>query len=219
MGSRLFMKSTIFWNCRGIGSLSIINALQSLVRAHSPEILFISETKSNKKEIRRLQDRSICVEANGRAGGLALFWSDEVDVKVTGKCDHFIDCMVSGDGVSSWRLTGIYGWPENSQKHRTWEMINSLRKDRGDPWPLGGDFNEILHVSDKRGGVARSSKNLRDFQNCMDINGLREMHARGYKYTWSNKRREGLIEEKLDRFLANSDWWNAFPNASVTNLV
>lgn len=78
MGSRCSMKSTIFWNCRGLGSPSSINSLKSLVRKYSPEILFLSEIKSNKLEVRRIQeklryDRSDCVEANGRAGGLALF--------------------------------------------------------------------------------------------------------------------------------------------------
>lgn len=72
------MIATIFWNCRGMGSPSLINALSYLVRKYSPEILFLRKTKSKKAEIRRLQeklrfDRSICVEAVGRVGGLALF--------------------------------------------------------------------------------------------------------------------------------------------------
>lgn len=55
-----------------------MNALQSLVRKYSSGFLFLSETKSTKKEIRRIQDRlrfdkSVCVEAITRAGGLALF--------------------------------------------------------------------------------------------------------------------------------------------------
>lgn len=98
------MKCAIFWNCRRLGNPSSINALQSLVQKFSPEILFLSETKCNKKEIRRVQDRlrydkGAWIEAAGRAGGIALFWTDEVEIQVKAKDDHFIDCIVSEDGL------------------------------------------------------------------------------------------------------------------------
>lgn len=72
------MKGVIFWNCRGLGSPLSVSELLSLVRRYSPEILFLSETKSNKSEIRRIHDKlgfdnNMCVEAKGRAGGLDLF--------------------------------------------------------------------------------------------------------------------------------------------------
>lgn len=97
-------------------------------------------------------------------------------------------------------------------------MLNNLGRNNGDPWLLGGDFNEILQETEKRGRSVCDFKILSNFRDCLDINGLRELDSRGYKYTWSNKRRDGLIEEKLDHFISNSDWWASFPNASVENL-
>lgn len=53
----------------------------------------------------------------------------------------------------------------------------------------------------------------------MDANNLRELDTRGYRFTWNNKRREGFIKEKLDRFVANPGWWAIYPNAIVENFI
>ena len=85
-----------------------MNALHSLVRKYSPEILFLSEIKSNKTEIRRIQDKlrfdkSVCVEAKGRAGGLALFCMGDADVKVKDMDEYFTDFHVCEEGGRTWR--------------------------------------------------------------------------------------------------------------------
>lgn len=134
MGSRFFMNAAIFWNCRGLGSASSINSLHSLVRKYSPKLLFLSETKSTSSEIKLLQnklnyDKSCCFEAIGKAGGLAVLWLDDIDVNVQGTDEHHIDIIVRSEGRIDWRLTCVYGWPENGQKYKTWDTINRLGAD------------------------------------------------------------------------------------------
>lgn len=94
-------------------------------------------------------------------------------------------------------------WSENGQKYRTWDLINNLGKNYNAPWVIRGDFNEVLQESEKRGGVGCDFNNLSAFRDCLDINGLRDIDSKGYSFTWSNKRLEGFIEERLDRFVAN----------------
>lgn len=198
----------------------MVGALTSLVRKYSPEILFLSETKSNQSEIRRVQDKlgfdkSLCVEARGRAGGLALFWVKEVEVMERKVEDHFMDVFVRSDGGRKWRLTGLYGWSESGQKYRTWEMINSLGNGCSLPWVIGGDFNEVLFSSEKRGGNVCDSNNMAAFHDCLDKNGLKDIDSLGHPFTWNNRRTEGYIEEKLDRCVSNDTWGSLFPGAFV----
>lgn len=49
--------------------------------------------------------------------------------------------------------------------------------------------------------------------------GLIDLGAHGPKWTWNNKR-VGManIKERLDRFLANTQWCSRFPNAQVIHL-
>ena len=40
-----------------------------------------------------------------------------------------------------------------------------------------------------------------------------------YKFTWSNRRGESFIEERLDITLPNDEWLDLFPSFSVHNVV
>lgn len=80
-------------------------------------------------------------------------------------------------------------------------MINELGNDENIPWLMGGDFNEVIQESEKRGGGPCDFNNLCKFRECLDLNNLRDMPADGYPFTWRNNRAEGFIEEKLDRLL------------------
>ena len=42
--------SIISWNCRGLGNLRIVHALEKVVNKEEPDIVFLMETKVDKKE-------------------------------------------------------------------------------------------------------------------------------------------------------------------------
>ena len=75
------------WNCRGIGRDSKVRALKELIRASNPNLVFLLETKVKYPSINRIKTHlnffdCFFVEANGRAGGLALFWRMVVDLEI-----------------------------------------------------------------------------------------------------------------------------------------
>ncbi|KAL5788182.1 hypothetical protein ACOSP7_005131 [Xanthoceras sorbifolium] len=68
----------------------------------------------------------------------------------------------------------------------------------------GGDFNEILFSSEKKRGSDKA---------------ISDLGFSGDSMTWNNKRRGvGNVQERLDRFLANSQWKLMFPRFSIENL-
>lgn len=144
------MNSLLSWNCRGLGSSAAVLSLGDLVRNQSPDIIFLCETKSWNSEMCRIQQRlqfekGDWVESKGRAGGVALFWKDEVDLKIRAKGDRFIDFEVVGSSGDRWRGTGIYDCSESGQMHNTWELIRELDNMPHMPWVVVGDFNEVLY--------------------------------------------------------------------------
>jgi hypothetical protein len=46
--------STLAWNCRGVGNPWTVLDLCSLVAAHSPKMVFLSETWQQKKRMKNL---------------------------------------------------------------------------------------------------------------------------------------------------------------------
>lgn len=83
-------------------------------------------------------------------------------------------------------------------------------------WLIGGNFNKLLKSSKKKGGrslnISRSSDMWEMINHCQLI----DLSFKGSRYTWINKRykkRHALIYERLDRFLANHEWVQQYPDA------
>ena len=90
----------------------------------------------------------------------------------------------------------------------------------GLPWALMGDFNEVLSKEEKYGGNPVCQRRVRAIKECMDVCHMMDLGFPGPKFTWTNKREVGdLIQCRLDRCWANSEWKRLFEEANVTHLV
>lgn len=161
------------------------------------------------------------VSSVGRSGGLCLFWKDDV---VSFSTVSFSQNHVCGDVVSRgnfhWRFVGIYGWPEEENKHKTWSLIKTLCDEYEGPIVFGGDFNEILSYYEKEGGSARDRRGMVGFREEMESCSLGELRFVGQWYTWERGRSpETRIRERLDRFLVSHSWTDLYLEAFIEHSV
>jgi exonuclease III len=96
------------WNCRGLGKPSAVRDLKQIIKAHQPDIIFLSETKFQSSDF-LLRNNSFgnnfsnfvvdCTMSHrNRSGGLAMFWSNNVNINIIGYNNNMIDCyMESGN--------------------------------------------------------------------------------------------------------------------------
>ena len=63
--------------------------------------------------------------------------------------NHILAKVVENDGFV-WYLIGFYGWPEANEKWKSWALLSHLRSLVEGPWCCIGDFNAILHASEKQ---------------------------------------------------------------------
>ena len=119
-------------------------------------------------------DNPFAVDRIGKSGGLALIWSSDIDVRITSYSRHHINMQVQRADGKLWRCTGIYGHPKTQQKKHTWTLLKRLAGLFSLPWLCFRDFNEILNLNQKTGGVQRDARVI-------------DLGSRGHPFTWSNR--------------------------------
>ena len=71
---------------------------------------------------------------------------------------------------------------------------------------MGGDFNMIKSLSEKKGGTRTLSKDSIAFYNFIDNMKLVDTDTSNGLFTWNNKRGgESQVASKLDRFIISED--------------
>ncbi|CAM9004002.1 unnamed protein product [Rhodiola kirilowii] len=215
--------SLLAWNCRGIGTPLAIRALKDVVTTSKSQIVGLIETKASVKRCEHVRVRlgfrnCFSVPARGKSGGLALYWTSDVEVTICNYSFYHIDFIVHSS--TAFRSTLFYGAPRSVDRGKSWDLIRKLRTMSTLPWCLIGDFNEILRYSDMSRNAWRRSHLMAQFRAVLADCQLSEVGYTGSKYTYSN-RRQGSDETKcrLDRALATPEWRNIFKGAEVRHLT
>lgn len=213
------------WNCRGVAAASTMRELKQLCKAHMPTIVFLMETRAPEGRIENIRRRlkfqnCFCVEARGKSGGLALFWTDEVQVQIMSSSQNIIhtSVLVNSSGVL-FDSSYVYGNPTFQQRRGLWSRLLAQQIDKHVPWCCLGDFNELLSHFEKDGIRPFHPGRANLFRDFLNLSGLMDLDLNGCRYTWSSNPRNGVItKEKLDRVLLNWPWRQSFPHAMAVAL-
>ncbi|XP_075636858.1 uncharacterized protein LOC142609117 [Castanea sativa] len=120
---------------------------------------------------------------------------------------------------NQWRFTDFYSEPETVKRSEAWSKLRQLNIDLNMPWLCVGDFNEITRQEEKLEGVERSHNQMQLFRDVIDECGFMDLGYVGPKFTWARRFENGRsIWERLDRGLANNEWFLKFPGAQVHHL-
>ncbi|XP_040996152.1 uncharacterized protein LOC121242341 [Juglans microcarpa x Juglans regia] len=212
------------WNCRGLGNPRTVRDLSMLVKIHKPSILFLMETKLQKKNLDGLKLKLgfkylFSVDSVGRSGGMVLLWAEDVHIKISTYSQKHINMWVVQSEVE-WMLTCFYGNPKTEKRYEGWGILRHLNRLQPKRWLCLGDFNEILYHSEKYGGARREEKQIADFRSVLQDCQLKDLGCIQGKYTWSNLRKDyNFTKERLDRVTTNSEWCAAFGGGDVKVLA
>ncbi|KAL4279478.1 hypothetical protein GQ457_03G016920 [Hibiscus cannabinus] len=103
-------------------------------------------------------ENCIFVDVGLGCTGLAIFWNNKIKVDLLSYSPLHIDV--------------------STLKKHNWALIDRLRDASPLPWLLGGDFNEILTLSEKQGGARKPHHQLTDFRECLLRNNLADCNFR-----------------------------------------
>lgn len=105
-------------------------------------------------------------------------------------------------------LLNVYGPTKTEEKKEVWnEIIAQMESVGYDRVIMAGDFNALLELDDKVGGLKKSTQVMEDFRLFIDEMRVMDIVPKNGKFTWTNKRHNfSNISERLDRFFAGKFW-------------
>lgn len=155
-------------------------------------------------------------EARGTTGGLGVLWNPH-NIKVTKfeRSEYWLFGVVHSLKENMFfPLVNVYGPIKTEEKVKVWKdisiKIGSLNNDRV---IVAGDFNSLLDLEEKRGGLKMTNKVMEDFRDFVTLNHLFDIIPKNGRYTWTNRRENFTrISKRLDRFLVGPFWLDSSIN-------
>ncbi|WJX55720.1 hypothetical protein P8452_41455 [Trifolium repens] len=189
-------------------------------------MLVIVETRCDPMKLCRTfkllgYDELLATENRGYAGGIAVAWKkDNINVTLCSKKLQFMHLKVHLTGGRDWYFTAVYASPNEDNRRVLWEDLKNIADRMQDSWMLAGDFNDIMCMTEKKGGAPVSIRRCNNFREQVNACQLMDLGSVGAKFTWRGPIYHGgqRIYERLDRALSNDKWRIHFPEGFVKVL-
>lgn len=198
----------VSWNIRGCNSPLKKRLLKRKIDKEKSAIVFLQETKCRSEEMIKTTKRvwkGARVEtrdAEGAAGGLSVMWNPNLvsfHFLCASSFSIFRRFQILGTKIKGV-VTNVYG-PFQTSKKATFLAGLSDLKDwvKEDPWIIGGDFNIIRSLDEKKGGVRTTSAATNLFNKFIEETKLVDIRPTNGMFTWQNKSLGGRhITSRLD---------------------
>lgn len=205
----------ISWNARGMNSHSKQRLLKRQMEKNHPDMLFLQETKCNKiltEKLRLKLGRNfevLEIESKGREGGLATFWDTRKYQLVAAEASKnylAMEMLIIGNSFS-FLCINIYGPQRLDDKLVFLDSLkNLIARHPQANLILGGDFNMITSLMEKKGGLRKLNRDGEYFKEFIDKANFIDVYPKQGSFTWNNRRGgENLISSRLDRFLVSEN--------------
>eukprot|EP00253_Pinus_taeda_P015369 PITA_15369 len=178
-------------------------------------MLFLQETKCKKGLIEKLRVKLgkyfevLEIESKGPEGGLATFWDTRRYQVVTAEANkNYLAMEVQPIGNSSSFLCINMCSPQKLEDKLVFlESLNKfMERHPNANFILGGDFNMITSLLEKKGGLRKLNRDGEQFKDFIDNTRLVDVYPKHGKFTWNNRTGgERMISSRLDRFLVSEN--------------
>eukprot|EP00253_Pinus_taeda_P023451 PITA_23451 len=182
---------------------------------NNPNMVFLQETKCNKALTEKLRLKLgknfevLEIESKGREGGLATFWDTRRYQLVAAEASKnylAMEMLLIGNSYS-FLCINIYSPQKLDDKLVFLDSLKKLMERHPKAnCILGGDFNMITSLMEKKGGLRKLNRDGEQFKEFIDNTHLVDVYPKQGSFTWNNRRGgANLISSRLDRFLVSEN--------------
>jgi exonuclease III len=201
------------WNIRGLNSKGKQRHLKEKLQAEKPQVMLLQKTKVSGQKLQlimqslKLQYEVMTIDSAATSEGIAVLWN-EAEVSAEGwiACPRILSAIFRQIGSETRILISVvYGPPipgERSDFIKSIRTLSTMHQEKY--WLLRGDFNMILNLSEKKGGIRREDPEMALFRELLHDLRLVDIPTVNGQYTWNNRRGERhQVASRLDQFLAS----------------
>lgn len=138
-----------------------------------------------------------------------------VSLSIHFKSTQMITCVIQIPRTTTEvSISYVCGLNSKNGRQQLWQELRVLARDpvlTNKPWAIMGDFNQILHPSEKSNGGIEFPGGIQEFRDYVSYVGLFDLSIRGNLFTWWNNQEANPIAKKLDQILINDRWQLRFP--------
>ena len=211
------------WNVRGLNKASHQMEVINFIVSNQVSFMCCMETKVKSEQAEKISKKinnrwSWVFNYNHHSNGrLWVGWDSAVwHLTVVSSSDQHITCNVIFLAKQvSFVVTFVYALNKPHQRNSLWNDILRLSTGFTVPWCITGDFNSVIHLNEIQGGREHWTPDMQSFKDCVQTAGLGHIKTMGDKFTWYNNRPEDPIFKRLDRMLANKEWFASFTDSLV----
>ncbi|KAK6773704.1 hypothetical protein RDI58_028942 [Solanum bulbocastanum] len=192
----------LFWNIRSVNSQNALERLLDLNKKNHYSYIALLEPFQSPTEIESFRRRLGKQHARANCSAkIWIFWDEDWEEQHTVDSVQQLTISFKHKGNQNVvKITAVYARCSALERLELWEDLEDIANNTICPWIVGGDFNTIIHESEKLGGLPVTQNKTTDFIQCINTCALNELKFIGSCYTWWNGRiEEDCIFKRLDR--------------------
>eukprot|EP00253_Pinus_taeda_P012543 PITA_12543 len=184
-------------------------------RLNQFHVLEEEEDTAVQNQIRQIHSRwlnkyeFIEVKAENTAGAILILWNPQkIGIIDAEESRIYLSVVIQPVGDrDTYLVTNVYGPQRLDDKIKFIDSLVDLKSIfAGLPWVIGGDFNMIRSLSEKKGGTRALNKDSSAFQCFLENMKLVDIETNIGLCTWNNKRGGySQVASKLDKFMISEE--------------
>lgn len=140
--------------------------------------------------------QSCRIKANSFAAGIWILWNATVLVDILAIHPQMVHMKVCSEiNSSSFLCTVVYASPQQTKRKDLWYNLDVMENSISESWLIVGDFNSVLHDSERVGGVVQERLGCKWFQSFLFDNKIWDLGYNSPQFTWSRRN----LSQRLDR--------------------
>lgn len=178
----------LLWNIRGVGSEDSLLNLKDMIKVHKPVVIGLLEPKQSARKIEEFSRKigfESCYHGDPINSHIWIFWRTHVQLRDFNTTSQSITFHIQQVGEEDIKFTMVYAKCNRLDRLILWDELREA-SDTNRPWIVGGDFNVILNIDEKKGGSGVDLRAIQDFRECIIDSGISEIAFEGEQYTWCN---------------------------------